>query len=450
MRFVRTKKGYPIKVAGSPSKALVKQPRPSCVGMTPYSIPFVKPRLLVEVGSHVNVGSPLFEDKRYPAVRFLSPGGGKIESIHFGPRRVITAIVIKLDAREGYEQFEVFKADDLETVGRDRLARHLMTGGIWPMLRELPFRDIASQDKPPPAIIVSLDSKEPFQPDPEVYLDGKHDLFKLGVRALKKLAADDVRIATSRENRQVLKALEGVVTHVYTGHFPVDDPGVLLYRTKKSPLENRSWFINGQDVMLLGQFLATGIYPVDRTIVLAGSATKEAMHVSTRTGVPLAHLADGRKAQENIRAVVGGIFRGYTGLMDSFMGYYENSLILIPEETEAELLAFVRPGFLKPSYSRTFFSVFNPGPFVVDSGIHGGERACIGCGYCADVCPVDILPQLAFKSLLAEDLLESLSHGLLDCVECGLCSYVCPSKIELFSTFRKAKDAFYKEQMNTN
>ena len=78
--------------------------------------------------------------------------------------------------------------------------------------------------------------------------------------------------------------------------------------------------------------------------------------------------------------------------------------------------------------------------------VHGSDRACIACGYCTQVCPVDILPQFTYKAILAGEVEESLEHGLLDCVECGLCSYVCPSKIELFETLKNAKADFYKEK----
>lgn len=81
-----------------------------------------------------------------------------------------------------------------------------------------------------------------------------------------------------------------------------------------------------------------------------------------------------------------------------------------------------------------------------DSGMHGEERSCINCGACADVCAVDILPQFMYKSLLAGEIEEALSHGLLDCVECGLCTYVCPSKIELSTTFINKRRIYYQEQ----
>jgi len=78
--------------------------------------------------------------------------------------------------------------------------------------------------------------------------------------------------------------------------------------------------------------------------------------------------------------------------------------------------------------------------------MHGEERACVNCGYCSDVCPVDILPQFTLKSLLVDEIEEALAHGLLDCVQCGLCTYVCPSKIELADTLTRFKASYYKER----
>jgi Na+-transporting NADH:ubiquinone oxidoreductase subunit A len=65
---------------------------------------------------------------------------------------------------------------------------------------------------------------------------------------------------------------------------------------------------------------------------------------------------------------------------------------------------------------------------------------------CARVCPVDLLPQFIYKSILAEEVETYLAHGLLDCVECGLCSYVCPAKIELVAAFKAARAACYRER----
>jgi electron transport complex protein RnfC len=69
----------------------------------------------------------------------------------------------------------------------------------------------------------------------------------------------------------------------------------------------------------------------------------------------------------------------------------------------------------------------------------GPERACIRCGNCADVCPVQLLPQQLFWYACADDEKHLRSYGLTDCIECGCCDLVCPSHIPLTADFRKAK-----------
>ena len=145
------------------------------------------------------------------------------------------------------------------------------------------------------------------------------------------------------------------------------------------------------------------------------------------------------------RYIVGGIFRGYTAEKDSFLDPYATSLAILPAGDEKELFGFARPGLNKPTRSRTFLSSLKTGPLTIDCGLHGELRACINCGFCDDVCAVDILPQFALKSALAGEVEDSLAHGLLDCVSCGLCTFVCPSKIDICAILKGAKAAYYKE-----
>jgi len=90
MISITLKKGYSLKIAGAPSAALSVLPPPARVAAVPSHLPFVKPRLTVKVGDAVALGTVLFEDKRNPDVKFLSPGGGQVAAIHFGARRVHT------------------------------------------------------------------------------------------------------------------------------------------------------------------------------------------------------------------------------------------------------------------------------------------------------------------------------------------------------------------------
>ena len=447
MNLVKTKKGYSLNLIGKPSTDLESLPKPTHVGLLPERIRFIKPRLKIQVGDSVRIGSPLIEDKRNPDIQFLSPGGGIVEDIDFGPRRVIRNIDIQLDEVEEQVQFERLAENDIDAIDRRDLVRMIVAGGLWPLFRELPFRDYPNPDTEPPALYVSLGNFEPFMPLPHIYLTDRVDLFNYGLKVLQTLAADQIQLCVAESDEVNRQRLNGMITLLYSGNYPAHDPGVLVYRTKTSPEQSRAWYIDGQNVLLLAHLLKYGTYPTERVITLAGESTTTRKHLITRLGAPLTHIIANAAAEGDIRYISGGVLTGFGTDPRSYLGLFETALNLIPEGNQkGELLGLFRPGYRKASYSRVFLSALNNEDLPMNCSVHGGDRACIACGYCTEVCPVDILPQFTLKAILAGEIEEALQHGLLDCVECGLCSYVCPSKIELFETLRNAKEEVYKEQ----
>ncbi|MCU0559676.1 MAG: 4Fe-4S dicluster domain-containing protein [Desulfobacterales bacterium] len=447
MNTVHIKKGYQLRLIGAPAAEVEVLPRPARVAVVPERLRFVKPRLTVKVGDRVKVGSVLFEDKRHPGVFYRSPGAGTVSAVSLGPRRLVRHIVVDLDEQEAFEEFGPIDRGELERIDRLDLIDRLMAGGLWPLVRELPFRDAARREARPPALFVHLDNLDPFHPLPPVYLRGCEDLFEFGLRALERAADAPVNVSLAKENAAAINGLRSRITHLYTGNYPAHDPGVLLYRTKRSAAENHSWFISGQGVLLLGQFLQEGRLPTEQTLVIAGPGAQTPRHVRARIGAPIAALGAGEVPAAGIRCVAGGVFSGQPAPMDSFLNAGETSLVYLAEGAESPpAFRWMLPGREATSYSRTFLSSFtSPRDRSMSCNRHGGLRACIQCGFCARVCPVDILPQLTYKAALAEEVEESLSHGLLDCVECGLCAFVCPSKIDLLETLRRAREAYYDD-----
>lgn len=64
-------------------------------------------------------------------------------------------------------------------------------------------------------------------------------------------------------------------------------------------------------------------------------------------------------------------------------------------------------------------------------------QPCIKCGFCADSCPMNLLPQQLYWFKNNEEQLEQ--HNINACIECGLCDTVCPSNIPLTGVFKNLK-----------
>ena len=152
---IKIGKGLDFHLPGQPLAQVAVLPNPAQVAVLPEHIPFVKPRLHVAQGDTVSIGAVLFEDKRNPRIRFLSPGGGTIARIQLGPRRVIQAIVIDCDVpREAAITFPVLSREQLDTIDRRDLVDMILNGGLWWIFRQLPFRDLPDPQSIPPMIIV--------------------------------------------------------------------------------------------------------------------------------------------------------------------------------------------------------------------------------------------------------------------------------------------------------
>ena len=143
MKTVKIKKGWQFKIAGQPSNRLTDCPAGQQIAFVADKLSFTKPRLLVQKGDHVLIGSVLFKDKKHPDFKFLSPGCGFISDITYGPRRVVHEIIIKIEDSESHEAFNVFSDARLEQTDRKTLISELMTGGMWRLYHELPVRQIA-------------------------------------------------------------------------------------------------------------------------------------------------------------------------------------------------------------------------------------------------------------------------------------------------------------------
>ncbi|KPA12904.1 Na(+)-translocating NADH-quinone reductase subunit A [Candidatus Magnetomorum sp. HK-1] len=441
MEKINISKGFKIKLSGKPDASLIEIPKLDTVAVSALDIPYIRPKLLVKENEQVKTGSPLFCDKRDKSIKYVSPATGKIKNILFGQRRRLMEVIIECDNKDEFISFNPVSQSDLKKDAKEMLISHLKDGGLWQCFRQFPLKDTADANQRPAMIIVSLNGNDIFSPYPEVLLKNQEDLFEFGIEILKQFCPRII-ITVRESHLENLGQIKKHVTHTVPDIFPSWDPGVVLYNIKKTSEENSSWCIAVEHLIMIAKFLSSGRYPFEKLITVTKSGEKNP-HILTRQGAPIKVLAG--KVDSN-SLITTGQFNGRLANLNEHLGFFENTLNIIPFSDVDEMFGFIRPGFNSLSVSKTFLSCLKDTPMQVDGTLHGEERACINCSYCEKICPNDLMPNFIMKALYNDDIEEALQYGLLDCCRCGLCAYTCPSKIELTQILSNGMDNYYKDK----
>ena len=441
MQKLNISKGFKIQLSGKPDHSIIRLSQPETVAVSGLDIPHIRPKLLVKQGDRVKTGTPVFCDKRDPSIQYVSPGTGSVKDIIFGARRKLWEVVIELEGQEEFETTPALDTQALVQLPKEELVTRLKTGGLWQGFRQFPAKDTADADTPPPMIILSLEGNDIFSPRPELVLEGKEAAFRYGLNILQKFC-DRILITARESSLPRLGAMAAEVTHAVPDRYPAWDPGVVLYHVKKDVTDNGAWTLSLQHLLWMAAYLETGSHSFETLVTVTKSGACRP-HLLTRAGAPVDRVAGSLDEGDLITT---GQFNGRIARRGSHMGFFETTLNVLPRGNEDEMFGFVRPGLDKPTVSNTFFSRLVKAPLAVDNTIHGEERACINCSYCEKICPNDLMPSFILKAIMADDIEEALSMGLMDCCRCGLCSFTCPSKIELTQLLSQGMDGHHKDK----
>lgn len=99
--MISIKKGLDIPISGAPEQQISAAPEVTRVAVVGPDYVGMKPTMAVAEGDTVELGSPLFEDKKNPGVIFTAPAAGKVVEINRGERRMLESVVIEIDANGG-------------------------------------------------------------------------------------------------------------------------------------------------------------------------------------------------------------------------------------------------------------------------------------------------------------------------------------------------------------
>jgi len=76
--------------------------------------------------------------------------------------------------------------------------------------------------------------------------------------------------------------------------------------------------------------------------------------------------------------------------------------------------------------------------------------SCINCGYCVQVCPINLLPQKLYLYSKNNNHKDAKKSYIMDCIECRICEKVCPSNINLVKYFKNEKKQQNKIKIEIN
>jgi len=454
VRFLNPKGGYSVLLEGRPSRTIEQLPGPEVLYLPLVSRRFTFSEVLVKEGEQVAAGQVLARDPDRFSLPLLAPQSGSVrlkaaenhivlENLAASPQRVHVA-----DERPSHAPRESL------SVGEKR--EKLLALGAWQFLCDAHTGELPDPSGTPRAVLVSTVALDPFLARGDVQLRERLTDFARGLEHLQSLleyqpiylVMPEVQSALASEVREMSRGHAWVQRVEIPLRYGMDSLSVLarrlgLMRDPQQPV----WALRTEGVFAIDNVLTFSLPCTERIVSVGGPAVESPVHVRAVPGYPLKAILERRVTEEYVRVINGGVLSGEAVGSDQLGLDAECSgLTVVPDHVERELLAFVRPGWNRRSYSKCYMSSLRK-PFVerLTTALRGERRACISCNACEEVCPARIMPHLIHKYLYqgALDLAERARVDL--CVECGLCSFVCPSKIELRQQFVDAKEQIRRE-----
>lgn len=430
---ITIRRGYDIKLEGAAEKSVTDIPASDVIAIKPPDFLAVIPKLLVETGDEVLAGQPIFFDKNRPNLRFASPVSGEIADVVRGEKRRIMEIRIIPD-KNGMRYVE-FPKSDPASLSREQIIERLLESGCWNYIRQRPYSLIANPEDTPKAIFVSCFDSAPLAPDLDFIKDFEKENLQAGIAALTKLSADKVHLGLKPGQQE--SDFPG--THVLNHHFfkgphPAGNVGIQIHHVDPIQKGDTVWYVNLQDLLIIGRLFREGRYRADRLVALTGSSVTWPHYLRVMTGQRMSDLVGGRLKVAHSRVIQGNVLTGQTSSADDFLSFYENQITAIPEGDQPEFLGWLLPGFGKLSLSRTYFSWLFPNrTYNLDTNMHGEERAFVMTGQYDKVLPMNIYPVFLLKAILAKDIERMEALGIYEIAEedFALCEFVCTSKIDV-------------------
>jgi Na+-transporting NADH:ubiquinone oxidoreductase subunit A len=266
-------------------------------------------------------------------------------------------------------------------------------------------------------------------------------MFDAGLTLLSRLTDGKIHVCQAGGGKLGGHPVGQVTLNEFAGPHPAGLAGTHIHFIEPVSQQKQVWHLNYQDVIALGKLFIEGELWNERVISLAGPQVKQPRLIRTCLGASTVELTRNELLEGENRVISGSVLSGVNASGPrAWLGRFHLQVTVLIEGREKELFGWVKPGADKFSITRTTLGHFLKRKlFNFSTDTNGGERAMVPIGNYERVMPLDILPTMLLRDLLAGDTDSSQALGCLELDEedLALCTYVCPGKYEYGPVLRE-------------
>lgn len=283
---------------------------------------------LVEVGSTVMQGEPILRDRRRPECVVTAPMSGRVIELEIGAGRRLASLVVASGDRLDAHAFDARPAGDELSgdSGADALRALLQQAGLWMRFRSRPFGRVPAAAARPAGIFVMGADTRPLAADPRLVLDeGSAQWLRLGLRALARLCEGSIHLCQDH-GAELVSDMAGVTTTRVGPLHPSGLAGLQIYRHHPARPDRHVWDIGLEDVVAIGQLLATGNLPATRLVSVAGPGMRETRLVRCQPGADLREICYKHSKPGQTVILSGSVL---DGAPSRWLGYYDRQATVL-------------------------------------------------------------------------------------------------------------------------
>ena len=381
---------------------------------------------VVQVGDYVKVGQVIGEPAAFISAYIHSSVSGKVlaieERVHPATRGGLS-VVIENDRKYVVDE-SVKPKGDLDTLSKEDIVNIVKEAGIAGMGGAgFPTSVKLAPGKPIEAVLLNGCECEPMlTADHKLLLHYADDVI-FGLKAVMKAVEAPKGIIVIEDNKpdavELLKskceAYDNIEVTVAKTKYPQGAEKMLIKRVLGRmvpsgglPADVGAVVCNVSAVKAISDAIQPGMPLIERVVSVTGERIKKPGNYIIRIGTDVKEVID----------YCGGITGG-----DDYIVKMGGPMM----------------GILLPSVDVSVIKGTN-GIIAIEKD-ESEAVACIKCGRCVDVCPMELSPLYFAKYHDEENWQGMKDKNVMDCMECRCCEYICSSKIPLLSKIKAGKAA---------